>query len=456
MIEPSPTAPFGALRAWRAASEQASLFGTPLTEWQRSGRAVLGLAIDRPIIVTGHQAGIWHAGILAKWFLADALANRCAGEAAALVVDHDVNHAHIIAYPALVDGTLTEAFLPVPKAPRGGPTALQPAVHFNAPETPPVPEVTPQLHALREVLNAQSDAQCIAEQMARATSDLLRPYIKPMATVFATRIMTTPIAEALVAAMQRDPVRCIDAYNAAVASDRQAVRPLAADELPLWRLTATGRLPVRADNGTGPLAPRALFMTAITRIALCDLFVHGTGGARYERLTEAWIRAWLGIELAPMSVATATLRLPLEIHLGDRHVTTPAELRRVEFDPDLVALPSSSHGPSLFKRSLLAAIAAAPRGSRERRGHYQTLRHQLDERRDANRELITRLRADVESSRAEAASAQLARSRTWPWPLHAPERLHALHEATRKHVSFPDAADRAGRGGCPRAPRSSP
>jgi len=428
-LEPSPAAQCAALQAWRTASERISLFDTPLVEWQRSSRAALGLALDRPIIVTGHQAGIWHAGILAKWFLADALASRCAGDAAALVVDHDVNHAHAIAYPALVDGALTEAFLPVPAAPRGGPTALQPAVQFNAPQTPPVPDITPQLHALREVLNAHSGAQCIAEQMARATSELLRPFIKPMITVFATRIMATPIAAALVAAMQRDPARCIESYNAAVASDRQAARPLTTGELPLWRLTTTGRLPVRADDAAGSLAPRALLMTAITRIALCDLFVHGTGGGRYERLTEAWIRAWLGIDLAPMSVATATLRLPLEMHLGDQQVTTPAELRRVEFDPDLVALPAPTRGPSPFKRSLLAAIAAAPRGSRERRGQYQTLRHQLDERRDANQELIARLRADVESSRARAAGAQVARSRTWPWPLHAPARLQALHEA---------------------------
>src|SRR5207237_6310283 len=61
-----------------------------------------------------------------------------------------------------------------------------------------------------------------------------------------------------------------------------------------------------------PLLPRALFMTALVRLGMCDLFVHGFGGANYDRAMEVWIRDWLGVDVGPIAVVSATLRLTLK------------------------------------------------------------------------------------------------------------------------------------------------
>src|SRR6185295_16354495 len=105
--------------------------------------------------------------------------------------------------------------------------------------------------------------------------------------------------------MRADRAACTLAYNRAVARHPSAhVRPLIEEpgrtELPLWRMPdqqGRPRLPVFASDlpGLDPsrLAPRALLMTALVRLEACYLFIHGTGGGQYDRITEAWLSGWL-------------------------------------------------------------------------------------------------------------------------------------------------------------------
>ncbi|MEM6334648.1 MAG: hypothetical protein AAF823_15050 [Planctomycetota bacterium] len=151
----------------------------------------------------------------------------------------------------------------------------------------------------------------------------------------------------IVERMLAEPMRCVRAYNAAVRAEREAsgvdagVRELVVEpwrvEAPLWRvgwmqrreavwidtadsaavLTLEDGTPLHAAgeslDGVKGLVPRALLMTAAVRArGDCGLFVHGTGGGAYDRITERWWRGWLGEEageLAPMVVATADVRL---------------------------------------------------------------------------------------------------------------------------------------------------
>ena len=52
--------------------------------------------------------------------------------------------------------------------------------------------------------------------------------------------------------------------------------------------------------------------TMYARLVLCDLFLHGIGGAKYDELTDAIIRRSMGIEPPSYLTATATIQLPLE------------------------------------------------------------------------------------------------------------------------------------------------
>ncbi|NLF31442.1 MAG: hypothetical protein GX591_11230, partial [Planctomycetes bacterium] len=91
------------------------------------------------------------------------------------------------------------------------------------------------------------------------------------------------------------------------------------------------RLPADPDGATdaiaafsasgGWIAPRALTLTMFLRAFVADVFIHGTGGARYDVLGDALTEAWYDWKPPPFGVATATLRLPLP-----RYDVTPGDL----------------------------------------------------------------------------------------------------------------------------------
>ncbi len=66
----------------------------------------------------------------------------------------------------------------------------------------------------------------------------------------------------------------------------------------------------RTLSGQGVrIRPRALVTTALCRILLTDLFVHGIGGAIYDVLGDAVFGEFFGMAMPRYAVLTATLRL---------------------------------------------------------------------------------------------------------------------------------------------------
>jgi hypothetical protein len=59
------------------------------------------------------------------------------------------------------------------------------------------------------------------------------------------------------------------------------------------------------------IRPKALTLTMFARLCLGDVFIHGVGGGRYDRVTDAVIAEVFGCPPPPYLVATATLMLPL-------------------------------------------------------------------------------------------------------------------------------------------------
>ena len=70
------------------------------------------------------------------------------------------------------------------------------------------------------------------------------------------------------------------------------------------------------------LRPRALTLTLWARLFLADLFIHGIGGAKYDRISDAIIADYFGIEPPEMACVSATLLLDLP-----RTSTTPETIR---------------------------------------------------------------------------------------------------------------------------------
>lgn len=87
-----------------------------------------------------------------------------------------------------------------------------------------------------------------------------------------------------------------------------------------WQEVLEGRLD--CDNASSQwldlladgvcIRPRALLTTMYLRLFVADLFVHGIGGGKYDQLTDTILSDFFGVEPPPMAVATATMRLPLE------------------------------------------------------------------------------------------------------------------------------------------------
>ncbi|MDP2401456.1 MAG: hypothetical protein Q8M66_05705, partial [Actinomycetota bacterium] len=85
-----------------------------------------------------------------------------------------------------------------------------------------------------------------------------------------------------------------------------------------------------------PLAPRALALTLFARVFLADLFLHGTGGGKYDRVTDEIIRGYYGFEPPPYAVATLTMRLDTGLMLpaADSASAARSRLHRLEHNPD--------------------------------------------------------------------------------------------------------------------------
>jgi hypothetical protein len=386
------------------------LFGRALAEWRADSRAALGLPADRFIVMTGHQAGIWHAGIAEKFLVGARLAAERGGTLVHVVVDHDLNDASLVAFPALVQGKLERLALErSPRTGTGAPNALRKPVRTMRPEHEhEVPsEIEPSLAAIESAIAAERLRENLAMQMAHAVNALLAPHARVDHTIAATAIASTEFAAAMRAHFA--PLR--DAYNAAVADER--IAPLAPCELPFWRLdrASMSRRPLLDGDAADLVAPRALTLTAIARLVLCDVFIHGTGGARYDLSMERWIGAALGDEaraaLAPMLVATATRHAPLARFVPSFDAgATPAALRAIEQDP------FGDDGRT--KRALRASIA----GSRaDKRAAYVAMRSRIAEARAARGAELDALRARIAANREALAANALAADRTWPFPM---------------------------------------
>jgi hypothetical protein len=82
------------------------------------------------------------------------------------------------------------------------------------------------------------------------------------------------------------------------------------------------------------IVPRGALITVFLRLLFSDLFVHGTGGGRYDRFTDEFIRTWWNAEPPPFTVASAS-RYLFDDQRGElqRLQKIKSQLRDLEFNP---------------------------------------------------------------------------------------------------------------------------
>jgi len=453
-------------------------------------RRELGLAVVGPVVMSGHQAQFWHAGILSKALAMSAVRRAGLGagvrvpggrvSGAWVVVDQDASDSVTLAYPrsgaedrAGAEDSASGSAMPVSAAwlmSSGGQDAelradcamgsLGAFAPTDVPSDAATPEVRRGLLAVREVLGRHAGAESAAAQVAGANAELLGSLIEPLGgggggldgplgrLVFASRLSQTGAMRWLLERMVADPVACVRAYNEAVAEvGRHDLAPLTCVpekgrvELPLWQLSGAGKPGPRKrvfahTLGNAPVAslsPRAIMMTALLRWLGCELFIHGTGGGAsaaeggYDRAAELWMRSWLGVRIAPSVVATGTLLLPLG--------HTPVASER-----DVLAAQHAAHGvrhaPGLLgdsaaqaaKDALVAQMrATSDRG--ERRALYLRMHAGLETYRQGHTAELAAARERGASLTSQVAGERVLHVRTWPWLLHSRARLLGLKRA---------------------------
>nr|HRJ48980.1 hypothetical protein [Phycisphaerales bacterium] len=258
----------------------------------------------------------------------------------------------------------------------------------------------------------------------------------------ASSLLGSPAFDDVVEEMQADPLRCARAYNEAVASHPESgLRPLVLDagrvELPLWNL-ASGihRERVHADSLKGiprwRLAPRAILMTAMMRMRLCDLFIHGLGGGIYDRACDAWLAGWRpGQRLAPTAVVSATVRLT---GLSDHVESSRRTSRRAVW-----MAHHARHNPGALgdrdlqarKMDLVRAVLASPARSVERRAAFDRLQEFVKSARGKYAGELDRLNADARALAGGDSADMIAQARDWPFFLYPRKDRAGLRGAIR-------------------------
>ena len=412
----------------------------------RRFREQLGLDPNQPVVMSGHQPTIWHAGILAKWAAMAHAAEHLRAQPIWLVVDQDIVSPFEVRWPAATPNGLaarTTLFGASP-ADSSPACARNPLVSARLEALDGAPQsVARGLHAIADALARHGNQPTAAAQVAHSTRDLAGEALRtpPPVLAFASTLATTDAFRAILDHMERDAPACIAAYNRAAATHQHArIRPLDARrlELPLWRITPESRRErvFAGERDTpGALAPRALLTTLLARLHACDLFVHGTGGggndARegYDLVMQDWARDWMGHDtrLAPVATVTATCRLDLGHTSGPSPARVAWVAHHARHDP---ALLGDSHAAAL-KREIVARIVAAHPA--HRRDLYTRMHTLLAEVRAARADRLAAMEAAARDLAEHAGEEQLRLDRTWAFPLLDHTTLDAMqHEIARR------------------------
>ena len=384
------------------------------------------------VIATGHQAWLWHPGILAKLFAMQAAAELFRGRMCYFVVDQDVHEALMFEQPRLEGDRLTVEHIRLGEQQADVPTGLHPPVKLNTSQV--------RDERVREALDATT-GDSLAEQMTSALMDLIDPLMGKAPVRYVSKLPEDARYRSFVELMIADARGCAEAYNATLRE--AAVHDVAAlrvgdesVELPLWhcawgkprrRVYVSDGKPVGANgdeiSSDALLLPRALTLSAVIRSLYSALFIHGIGGGVYDRATEQWWQKWRGEALSPMAVVSADLTLDFDVPVAGRAELDRAIWRRHHLrhnlDPD--------------KGELLRQMSAS-NDRAERAAVFRAIHEANAHAAAADPKPLREADRAIARARAGLANAAAAAKRDWCFALYPREKLIALCDAIAARV----------------------
>jgi hypothetical protein len=433
------------------------------------------------VVMTGHQPGLWHPGIWLKVFALD----RCAGVTGALgvslVVDTDGFDSVTASIPVM-SPSVARTVAELAPGTRDGCYAGSPvpaeatvdrfcAAVSKALETLPV--ASPG-HCFARFCGCVRAARIEAANLAEFLTIARRRYESEAHTAYLELPVTTLAATPSFSAFAGDIVsrapEFARAYNTelgeyrAASKTRSKAQPFPdlaitdqGCELPFWILaggtrTTAWACPVSGGEGVSVgedprngrlppepiepalLVPKALALTLYARMFLADLFIHGTGGGRYDRITDGVMRRFYGVEPPRFAVASASVILPLDVEApGDAQIAEArTRLGRISHNPDLMLDEAGIEDPGLLlearglaaEKALLVAAIGRPDADKKALGaSIRRVNEALSEILAPYAEEVRAELADLERCRAEA---EILSDRTYPYCFWDPHEIAAL------------------------------
>lgn len=477
--------------AERLAASALSIDGTPLREvrhqarsrtLQRAAAYTVAMGIDVPLppasallLVTGHQPFLFHPGIWIKHLLAHRLAGS-RHAALSIPVDSDTFE-EIAADVPVLDGGLRLIRDTLVRAPADVPYEAQPAPDpaswqaflrrlDGTLRTLNEPEIEA---AFRAFVDAASNVRPAAD-IGTFLTTVRRRYEgrRRYREVPVSHVSRSPEFMRFFLSILRDSVRFADAFNRHLDAyrERYNVRTVAQPfsnlerdgervELPFWfihggrrqsvygtregrgwTLSTSGDTIVTIGDGDGPdalagieIRPKALTLTAFSRLCVADLFIHGVGGGRYDRVTDAVIADYFGIQPPRYAVVTATLHLPLREHrTGEERQRLQRRLLELRHNPERVLRQPSSEQQRLIddKWRLIASLDGGSLTRRERRQATQRIREINDSLSQVLAESVTEVEGALQALADAPDADAAARHRGYPFCFFPPQAIDAL------------------------------
>lgn len=448
----------------------------------RLGVPVMKAEAPRLIAMTGHQPDLYHPGVWAKDFLLQRLADETGAAAVDCVVDSDAFDAVEVVSPCLRPSVARcRSYLALGSADTCYACSAVPSAEdiadfrssvLDALDTLRAPAIARHFDRFcGELQAALPQARDLAELVTMAR----RRYEAVAGTTYleipVTSEARTPAFAAFFADIACRAEEFAGVHDAELAAyrERNRLRSKARPfpdlrregtrvELPFWlvgaerkslwfdtssrAVTADGEVlvelpedPLAAATAAAevrlPLAPKAVTLTMFNRLFVADLFIHGTGGERYDVVTDAVIGRFYGIEPPRFAVASMTMYLPLGVHEVTPGEVEAAEqkLNRLRHNPDQLldecrftdrAERDSALALSAEKARLTADIREA---GADKKAIGARIREVNDSLSAMMRPLADQLEREIESLRVQLEAADVMTDRTYPFCFWSPEEV---------------------------------
>jgi hypothetical protein len=324
-----------------------------------------------PIVMTGHQPIVYHPGLMRKEQTLAGFTRDTGAIGLHVIIDSDEGDGGALVWPRVSSGSieLKRASLVESKA-------LDKKLIFceqRLRSTEEIGEVFDELCAdLVESGLHESDQrvrgisrlyQALAGQPVSAAHSIVRWAISGRSWCEAplTDLVGSQGLREVVQDLVNDGERLGSCYNATLDSYRREHKidnlanpfpnlKVSAEqiELPLWRVVNGVRVPVVWNRGENALAaglvcPRGAITTMLLRGYCSDLFIHGLGGARYDRFVDEFAQDYLGVALPKFVVASETRYL-----FPDEVQAISERLELISNRKELIARTENFFGRGIF------------------------------------------------------------------------------------------------------------